>query len=77
MMAMTREKYDELIAQARSLNIPDDPERWAWNRAASLGLHPELSGIPAPPQGAAECRQAASDWHDDAHISRDWLSRRA
>lgn len=75
MGAMTREQYDELIAQARSLNIPC-PERWAWNRAAILGLHPELSGISCPPQTDAERRQSEKDWHDDLTITRDWLARK-
>ncbi len=74
---MTQEQYDELIAQAKSLKIPGDGRRWAWNRAATLGLHPEQSGILEPPMDEKQRRQAASDWHDDLTISRDWLSRRA
>lgn len=73
---MTREQYDALIAEAHRLNLGHCAERWAWNQAHSRGLHPELSGIPAPPRSAAEKRQGASDWHDDRHINRNWLGRR-
>jgi hypothetical protein len=71
---MTQDQFDALIAEAISLNIPCDPARWAWNRAHALGLHPELSGIPAPPPGPSASR---NDWHDDLMITRDWLSRKA
>ena len=73
---MTQEQYDALIAQAKALKIPGDGKRWAWNRAAITGLHPELSGIPEPPMSDEQRRQAATHWHDDLTISRDWLARR-
>lgn len=74
---MTREQYDDLIAQARSLNLGPCAERWAWNRATTLGLHPELSDIPAPRMSDDQQRQSRHDWHNGTQISRSWLSRRA
>jgi hypothetical protein len=76
MTTMTQTQYDELIAQAQTMGFAN-PRRWAWNRAASLGMHPELSGIAEPPRSMAERRQSSQDWHDDRTISRRWLSRRA
>jgi hypothetical protein len=59
---MTQEQYDELTAEAIRLQVPCNPRRWAWNRAMTLGLHPELSGIEPPPVDQIQQRQARRDW---------------
>ena len=72
---MTQQQYDDLTYAAIRLKVPCNPRRWAWNRAMSLGLHPELSGVVAPPVDQAQQRQAIPTVHLNGTSRGELLSQ--